>query len=316
MNETEPTSPSAASPSSSRAASINRWRAEVEAFSERINAELRDLMSQAGRIPAVAPRTVPTPIERPVPALSKPAPAVAGTRPAEVATGPVTRGTEPVADRDGESRLRSLREQFAAKLRRFESEGLRRSRLRSCRQRGGTMTTSDSRVCSHHCIFVAGASTWSVPANVVREITPRPPITPIPDSPSLLAGMCHLRNEFLPVFSLDAIAGESADDTTDRDHLLVLTGPEGSWGLLIDRGVTLEPLEIAVADDPSESDALPVVMGTASFREEVVQVLDIDGLLRTGTQSLARHWNRSESARREQRPQAPVSTGHHSGTQS
>lgn len=123
MNETEPTSPSAASPSSSRAASINRWRAEVEAFSERINAELRDLMSQAGRIPAVAPRTVPTPIERPVPALSKPAPAVAGTRPAEVATGPVTSGTEPVADRDGESRLRSLREQFAAKLRRFESEG-------------------------------------------------------------------------------------------------------------------------------------------------------------------------------------------------
>lgn len=139
---------------------------------------------------------------------------------------------------------------------------------------------------------------------------------PFRTPPSLLAGMCHLRNEFLPVFSLDAIAGESADDTTDRDHLLVLTGPEGSWGLLIDRGVTLEPLEIAVADDPSESDALPVVMGTASFREEVVQVLDIDGLLRTGTQSLARHWNRSESARREQRPQDPVSTGHHSGTQS
>ncbi|QDU40448.1 CheW-like domain protein [Maioricimonas rarisocia] len=178
------------------------------------------------------------------------------------------------------------------------------------------MSTSDSRVCSHHCIFVAGDSTWSVPASVVREITPRPPITPIPDSPSLLAGMCHLRNEFLPVFSLDAIAGEATEVPSDREHLLVMTGPDGTWGLLIDRGVALEPLEIAVADELSDSGTPPVVMGTASFREQVVRVLDVDALLRTGSQTLSRHWNGSESTRWQPGAEDPVSTKQHSGTQS
>ncbi|QDU40449.1 hypothetical protein Mal4_48060 [Maioricimonas rarisocia] len=109
MNDSEATSlPAGAKPSTS-AASVSRWRAEVEMFADRMNAELQELMSQAGHVAAATRNDLSSPVDRTT---------NSGARSASI-TGCVG----PTADQDGETRLRSLREQFAAKLRRFESEG-------------------------------------------------------------------------------------------------------------------------------------------------------------------------------------------------
>ncbi len=63
------------------------------------------------------------------------------------------------------------------------------------RQRG-------SQLCDQFCIFRVGSESFALAASSVREVAEHPPVVRVPDSPSALVGLCHLRNEFLPVLSL------------------------------------------------------------------------------------------------------------------
>lgn len=151
------------------------------------------------------------------------------------------------------------------------------------------MNNNDLKTCDRHCIFRAAGSTFAVSALLVCEIAERPPMVSVPDAPGVLAGLCHFRNEFLPVLDLAHFLGTVSSDSRAAEYILVLTGDEGRWALLIDRGLALEPLEIAYAASGGTSQ---VLVGTASYRDDVLQVLDADTLYQRAVSLLEESWQR------------------------
>jgi chemotaxis signal transduction protein len=149
------------------------------------------------------------------------------------------------------------------------------------------MNANDPKTNDRHCIFGAAGSTFAVSALSVCEIAERPPLVSVPDAPDVLAGLCHFRNEFLPVLDLGHFVGTASSDSKAAGFILVLTGHDGRWALLIDRGLALEPLEIAYA---SADGASSVLVGTASFREDVVQVVDAEMLYHRAASLLEGNW--------------------------
>ena len=73
-----------------------------------------------------------------------------------------------------------------------------------------------------YCLFHRATATFGLLASVVREVASRPPITVVPDADPFLAGICHIRNEFLPVLHLSEFAAREGVPwyrTTDHRRL-------------------------------------------------------------------------------------------------
>lgn len=142
------------------------------------------------------------------------------------------------------------------------------------------MTGYDQEVGDKYCIASCGETWFAFPAVVVREVAVRPRVVPVPQSNRVLSGLCHLRNEFLPVLRASVLLG--LDDTVESDErMIVMTGVDGPWGLLVDSVAALEPLEISYVHDWESADAWSSSMtGTASYRDQIVQVLDPEVLHR------------------------------------
>ena len=147
--------------------------------------------------------------------------------------------------------------------------------------------------CESYCVLRVGASWFALPALAVREICPAGKPVRLPDSPALLAGIVHLRNEFLAVVRLDDLAGEGEGETQPERQLLVLSGPNSPWAVLVDEVAALAPLEVSVDGEAKTPDSwAAVVLGSATFRERVVRALDPNRLHRLAEQELSREWDR------------------------
>ncbi len=159
------------------------------------------------------------------------------------------------------------------------------------------MISMDSRVCDQFCIFRVGAESFAMAAKGVREVVERPGMVRVPDSPPALLGVCHLRNEFLPVLSLHGLLIEGEDQAAELPFVLVMTGADGPWAVPISRALDLEALETASTADTDWSDPVTrAVVGTATFRDEVVRVLDADALYRLAEELLESVWRLGRSA--------------------
>jgi chemotaxis signal transduction protein len=132
-------------------------------------------------------------------------------------------------------------------------------------------------ICEKFCVLRLGASWFALPATSVREVGPRPSLVPVPGCSSILAGLCHLRNEFLTVLRLAAALGEEDLGESGENQLLVMAGTGGSWALLVDQVVALESLEVAMNSEGSAGRS-PLVMGSANYRDHVVRILNPSGL--------------------------------------
>ena len=152
------------------------------------------------------------------------------------------------------------------------------------------MVAADQLACEKHCVARCGSSWFAFPASAVREVAVRPTIVKVPRSDSVLAGLCHLRNEFIPVLSAADLL-EVRDSSTTEGHMLVLTGVDGPWALLIDAVAALDILEISFVREWESTDARSSSMvGTASFQDHVVQVLDPELLYRFIMKRLETTW--------------------------
>lgn len=153
----------------------------------------------------------------------------------------------------------------------------------------------DSGVEDKQCIFRIGQARFSVPAVSVREIAPQSPVAPVPVSHPALAGLCHVRSEFVPVLRLGQLLQDSsADDTTAR-KLVVIECVAGRWALRVDAVVALEALETLIHPDyRAEISQGPVarspVLGTATCRDEIVRVLDPNRVFRLAQELLLESW--------------------------
>ncbi|GAB4154559.1 MAG: hypothetical protein Tsb009_31230 [Planctomycetaceae bacterium] len=103
-------------------------------------------------------------------------------------------------------------------------------------------------------------------------------------------GLCHLRSEFIPVLSASTLL-VNHDSSISENQMIVLTGEHGPWALLIDTVVGLDNLEISFVRERESSDAWSSSMiGTASFQDQVVQVIDPDLLYRFVMKRLETDW--------------------------
>jgi chemotaxis signal transduction protein len=143
-----------------------------------------------------------------------------------------------------------------------------------------------------YCVLRQGAAWFAVPAVAVREVLPRPALTPVPGANDSVAGLCHLRTGFLPVLSFQAVLGESDTRSggTTRTQLLVMCGVQGEWGMLVDEVAGLDTLEICMhSDSQLARDWTSAILGTATSRDRVVSVLDPGALYRYVEEELKRH---------------------------
>lgn len=127
-----------------------------------------------------------------------------------------------------------------------------------------------------YCVFSCDEHWYGLPALAVRSIVPCPELTPVPFSDPILAGICHTQNEFLPVVRLRALADSQYDASESADQqVLILLGPNGPWGLLIDRAESLASLEISISSFSNQQDRwAKATLGSASYQNHVLEVLD------------------------------------------
>lgn len=102
----------------------------------------------------------------------------------------------------------------------------------------------------------------------------RPNIVVVPNAVIPLVGLCHVRSEFLPVLNLSPLLGEHHATLTGEPQMLVLASREGNWGLLVDQVVALTSLETSVAPEGRSDSWFAAVLGWATYRDEVVRVME------------------------------------------
>lgn len=141
-----------------------------------------------------------------------------------------------------------------------------------------------------YCVFHQGGSLFAVPATCVLEVAADPGIVSVPGSDAVLAGLCHLRNEFLAVLDLRALAGENGEDLTEQ-QLLVISGSNGPWAVLVDRVSGLESLEVSLGHDVhSVDDWSAAMIGSATLRNQVIRILEPFRVYRLADSILGQSW--------------------------
>lgn len=144
-----------------------------------------------------------------------------------------------------------------------------------------------------YCVFHQGGSLFAVPATCVLEVAKDPGIVSVPGSDAVLAGLCHLRNEFLAVLDLRALAGENGENGQDltEQQLLVISGSNGPWAVLVDRVSGLESLEVSLSQDIHSADDWSAAMiGSATLRNQVIRILEPFRVYRLADSILGQSW--------------------------
>lgn len=136
-------------------------------------------------------------------------------------------------------------------------------------------------VCDKYCVFVSASDWYALPALAIREVAPCPDLFRVPIADAALAGVCHLRNEFLAVVRLDFLQGHQARNEFAPRQLLILTASTGAWGLLVDKVVALDSMEFSIRPDADRAGGYPdVQQGAATYGDHFVRLLDPHHLYR------------------------------------
>jgi len=142
-----------------------------------------------------------------------------------------------------------------------------------------------------YCVFKQGGSLFALRAIRVLEVAANPGVRSVPGADSVLAGLCHLRNEFLAVIDLRALAGEDGVDLDDQ-QLLVMNGSNGPWAVLVDRVVGLESLDVSISQDVHSADDWSAAMiGSATLRNQAIRILDPNRVYRLVDNILRQSWS-------------------------
>jgi len=147
-----------------------------------------------------------------------------------------------------------------------------------------------SPTCEKYCVFERAATLYAVLAMSVREVGLRPSFAAVPESSGILAGLTHLRNEFLPLVRDLTTAPGAAERGPHESQVVVILGDQGPWGLLVDRVVGLSPLDVSLCNESLGRGWAKAVMGSATLDHRIVRVLDERALYRSIADELNRHW--------------------------
>ncbi|MCA9076838.1 MAG: chemotaxis protein CheW [Planctomycetaceae bacterium] len=152
------------------------------------------------------------------------------------------------------------------------------------------MNVTSAQASGQYCVFSVRQETFAVDATDVREIVEMAPIVSVPHAPSCLAGLCHVRNEFVPVLLLSPFTSDSSTDLGGLSLLLLIDGPHGVWALAISQVIGLERLGQTAFEREHSSTQPNVVTGSTRWRERVVRILDMDALALEAASSVEHAW--------------------------
>jgi chemotaxis signal transduction protein len=142
-----------------------------------------------------------------------------------------------------------------------------------------------------YCVFERADTVCAILATSVREVGLRPEISTVPGSHSMLAGLGHIRNEFLPFLRLNVAGGFDPHAGGSEPQMVIVSGDNGPWGLLVDRVIGLLPLDVSLCSEMHAAQGwLAAVMGSATLEHRVVRVLDERALYRLATETMNRYW--------------------------
>lgn len=163
--------------------------------------------------------------------------------------------------------------------------------------------SSEAIASSKHCVFCCKDAWYSIPAVSVREIVISPSIVPVPTCHPSLLGLCHLRNEFIPVIELNGLLQFPSKGTvseTNSERILICNF-RTPWGIRISESATLEDLEASIAPQ-GINDA---IIGTAMVRDSIVRILHPNRLYKNLHQTLERYWSKATHTLTESLPSSP-----------
>jgi chemotaxis signal transduction protein len=151
--------------------------------------------------------------------------------------------------------------------------------------------TNAAQASEKYCVFERSDTVCAILATSVREVGLRPKISTVPGSHPMLAGLGHIRNEFLPFLRLNVTAGFEPHSGASEPQMVVVSGDNGPWGLLVDKVIGLLPLDVSLCSEMHGAQGwLAAVMGSATLDHRVVRVLDERALYRLATETMNRYW--------------------------
>ncbi len=89
------------------------------------------------------------------------------------------------------------------------------------------------KLLAHVVVMSVGQERYAIAAQVVKLVLRPPPITPLPGLPRWIRGIVQVRGELMSVVDLARWFRVGAH-TSEASHLVVLEGPRGLLGLLVD----------------------------------------------------------------------------------
>ena len=144
-----------------------------------------------------------------------------------------------------------------------------------------------------YCVVRSASEWYALPSGLVREVMLCPELTRVPNTSPMLKGISHVNNEFLTI-TAPLTGGIESDESLAAEEtvrqLLVLSGPDGPWGFLVD-----EVVELTSLDDfqPQHgSDRHLSFLGIATYEGNNLSVLDVDETYRNVISELKSHWQK------------------------
>ena len=119
---------------------------------------------------------------------------------------------------------------------------------------------------------------FGVPIGTVREINRMGDITPVPKTPTFMAGVMNLRGKVIPVVDLRTKFGVETAPYTRETCIIVIEGTTGQIGTIVDsvsdvvelKDGQIEPTP-TITDDPETR----YIMGIGKHENRVILLVDI-----------------------------------------
>lgn len=127
--------------------------------------------------------------------------------------------------------------------------------------------------------FMLAYETYGIPINHVREVYPLKDLTPLPCTPSFVAGIINVRGEVLSVVDLKKFFDLPVQGLTDLNKVIIISDGIMEFGILAD--AILEVITVAREDIQS---GLPTLTGVREdyllgITPDRMIILDAAGLL-------------------------------------
>jgi purine-binding chemotaxis protein CheW len=115
-----------------------------------------------------------------------------------------------------------------------------------------------------------------------REIVRVPSMTRIPEAPVHVRGVVNLRGRIVPAVDTRLCLGLDSVPATAKSRLIVVDVAGRSFALLVDRVARVLKLPVSEIAPQPEGATPPAVAGFARVGDAIVQLVDVERMLRAG----------------------------------